>query len=89
MFTSLFTLSLVGAAFGSLQIVPGATWTAKNTGDHVQAHGGSITKYNGLYYWSMCATLVQAHGADVLFSVGENKTGPDVGVDLSLGTLEY
>ncbi|KAG9033290.1 hypothetical protein FRB95_000385 [Tulasnella sp. JGI-2019a] len=50
-------LSLAVACFvapklvsASLQIVPGATWTATNTGLHVQAHGGSITYSNGLYY---------------------------------------
>ncbi|KAG8855017.1 hypothetical protein FRB96_007212 [Tulasnella sp. 330] len=38
-------------AKASLQIVPGATWTAPNTGLHIQAHGGQITYSNGLYYW--------------------------------------
>jgi len=30
--------------------VPGSTWTAAGTHQHVQAHGGSITLYNGIYY---------------------------------------
>ncbi|KAF2094306.1 Arabinanase/levansucrase/invertase [Rhizodiscina lignyota] len=33
------------------QIVPGATWTASNTGEHIQAHGGGIVHVDGLYYW--------------------------------------
>lgn len=47
---SLLAASFFTSAYGSLQIIPGATWTATNTGKHVQAHGGSITKDNGLYY---------------------------------------
>ncbi|KAG8910082.1 hypothetical protein FRC01_006553 [Tulasnella sp. 417] len=47
---SLLAASFATSAYGSLQIIPGATWTATNTGKHVQAHGGSITKVNGLYY---------------------------------------
>ncbi|KFZ14410.1 hypothetical protein V501_03258 [Pseudogymnoascus sp. VKM F-4519 (FW-2642)] len=31
--------------------VPGATWTAKGTNQHVQAHGGDITKVGSTYYW--------------------------------------
>ncbi|KAI1845153.1 hypothetical protein JX266_008700 [Neoarthrinium moseri] len=34
----------------TLQIVPGATWTATNTGAHVQAHGAGIIKENNVYY---------------------------------------
>ncbi|TVY52126.1 hypothetical protein LCER1_G005117 [Lachnellula cervina] len=34
----------------SLQIVPGASITATGTNQHLQAHGGSITYTNGLYY---------------------------------------
>ncbi|KAF2456989.1 glycosyl hydrolase family 43 protein [Lineolata rhizophorae] len=34
-----------------LQVVPGATWTANNTGTHIQAHGGGITVADGRYYW--------------------------------------
>lgn len=54
MLLSLLALSfeLANTVHASLQIVPGATWTAANTGLHVQAHGGSITKSNGLYYLS-------------------------------------
>ncbi|KAG8944844.1 hypothetical protein FRC04_001377 [Tulasnella sp. 424] len=46
----LFAALFAASAYGSLQIIPGATWTATNTGKHVQAHGGSVTKVNGLYY---------------------------------------
>ncbi|KAH7030034.1 galactan 1,3-beta-galactosidase [Macrophomina phaseolina] len=41
---------LVSAVSASLQIVPGATWTATNTGEHVQAHGAGITKVGDTYY---------------------------------------
>lgn len=34
----------------SLQIIPGATWTAKGSNRHIQAHGGSITKVGSTYY---------------------------------------
>ena len=44
-------VSLARLASGSLQIVPGATWTAKGTNQHVQAHGGGIIEVNGVYYW--------------------------------------
>ncbi|ORY57262.1 galactan 1,3-beta-galactosidase [Pseudomassariella vexata] len=44
-------LSLGAAvAQASLQIVPGATWTATNTGNHIQAHGNGITKVGSTYY---------------------------------------
>ncbi|KAH8811140.1 glycoside hydrolase family 43 protein [Xylogone sp. PMI_703] len=46
------SLSLFSAlTSASLQIVPGATWTAKGTNQHVQAHGGGINEVNGVYYW--------------------------------------
>ncbi|KZM21638.1 uncharacterized protein EKO05_0008007 [Ascochyta rabiei] len=49
------TLSVIGllasAASASLQIVPGATWTATNTGQHIQAHGGGILKDGDKWYW--------------------------------------
>lgn len=32
----------VGSAQAALSIVPGSTWTATNTGEHVQAHGNGI-----------------------------------------------
>ncbi|KAI8936095.1 hypothetical protein NX059_007594 [Plenodomus lindquistii] len=48
-------LSLLGllttATSATLQIVPGATWTAVNTGTHIQAHGGGITKVGDKWYW--------------------------------------
>ncbi|KAI1341406.1 galactan 1,3-beta-galactosidase [Xylariaceae sp. FL0016] len=34
----------------TLQIVPGATWTATNTGAHVQAHGAGVVEVDGTYY---------------------------------------
>ncbi|KAI0101790.1 carbohydrate-binding module family 35 protein [Nemania sp. FL0031] len=37
-------------ASATLQIVPGATWTATNTGTHVQAHGAGIIKVGSTYY---------------------------------------
>ncbi|KAM0096683.1 hypothetical protein ACP6JE_008821 [Aspergillus fumigatus] len=33
-------LALAGTAIASLQIIPGGTWTASGTNQHVQAHGG-------------------------------------------------
>ncbi|KAG9084093.1 hypothetical protein FRC06_004212, partial [Ceratobasidium sp. 370] len=42
------SLQLVSA---TLQIVPGATWTASGTNQHVQAHGGGMIKEGGTYYW--------------------------------------
>ncbi|KAI4909683.1 uncharacterized protein J4E92_010601 [Alternaria infectoria] len=35
----------------TLQIVPGATWTATNTGQHIQAHGAGIIKDGEKWYW--------------------------------------
>ncbi|KAI1535933.1 Galactan 13-beta-galactosidase [Pyrenophora tritici-repentis] len=46
--TSALLASVVNA---SLQIVPGATWTATNTGQHIQAHGGGIIKDSNKWYW--------------------------------------
>ncbi|KAK1997123.1 glycosyl hydrolase family 43 protein [Colletotrichum falcatum] len=43
------SLSL-GSVNAALSIVPGATWTATNTGEHVQAHGAGIIEENGVYY---------------------------------------
>ncbi|KAF9730425.1 galactan 1,3-beta-galactosidase [Paraphaeosphaeria minitans] len=34
----------------TLQIVPGATWTA-TTGKHIQAHGGTMIRVGNTYYW--------------------------------------
>lgn len=34
----------------SFSQISGATWTAAGTNQHVQAHGGSITKVGSLYY---------------------------------------
>ncbi|CAI6341523.1 unnamed protein product [Periconia digitata] len=42
---------LVGVVNATLQIIPGGTWTATNTGKHIQAHGGGVLKVGGTYYW--------------------------------------
>ncbi|CCF42923.1 galactan 1,3-beta-galactosidase [Colletotrichum higginsianum] len=43
---------LAGAGFtqATLQIIPGGTWTATNTGRHIQAHGAGVTKVGSTYY---------------------------------------
>ncbi|KAI0394685.1 carbohydrate-binding module family 35 protein [Xylariaceae sp. FL0594] len=43
-------LLLTTAANATLQIVPGGTWTATNTGKHVQAHGAGVIKVGSTYY---------------------------------------
>lgn len=46
-------VAVLTAAIGchaSLQVIPGATWTATNTGKHVQAHGAGIIKDGSTYY---------------------------------------
>ncbi|KAF2876181.1 galactan 1,3-beta-galactosidase [Massariosphaeria phaeospora] len=47
----LFLGLLSSAVDATLQIVPGGTWTATNTGKHIQAHGGGIVKVGSTYYW--------------------------------------
>ncbi|KAH3904042.1 hypothetical protein HBI56_042830 [Parastagonospora nodorum] len=42
---------LVATVNAALQIVPGATWTATNTGQHIQAHGGGMLKVGDKWYW--------------------------------------
>ncbi|KAF2198012.1 Arabinanase/levansucrase/invertase [Delitschia confertaspora ATCC 74209] len=42
---------LSAAVSATLQVVPGGTWTATNTGHHVQAHGGGVLKVGDTYYW--------------------------------------
>lgn len=50
-FPSIWSLALFSSsALASLQIVPGATWTATNTGQHLQAHGTGIIKVGDTYY---------------------------------------
>ncbi|KAH7149899.1 galactan 1,3-beta-galactosidase [Dactylonectria estremocensis] len=46
------SLLLPGAVLASatLQVISGATWTATNTGRHIQAHGAGIIEENGVYY---------------------------------------
>ncbi|KAI8629983.1 carbohydrate-binding module family 35 protein [Xylariaceae sp. FL1651] len=46
------SLLLLAAATvnATLQVVPGGTWTATNTGKHVQAHGAGIIKVGSTYY---------------------------------------
>ncbi|KAK8222744.1 glycosyl hydrolase family 43 protein [Phyllosticta capitalensis] len=43
-------IALASVAQASLQIVPGATWTVENTGEHLQAHGAGIIEVDGTYY---------------------------------------
>ncbi|KFY86775.1 hypothetical protein V500_07406 [Pseudogymnoascus sp. VKM F-4518 (FW-2643)] len=40
----------MNVASATLQIVPGSTWTAKGTNQHVQAHGGEIIQDGSTYY---------------------------------------
>ncbi|KAK8109845.1 Arabinanase/levansucrase/invertase [Apiospora kogelbergensis] len=47
---SLLLAAAAGLAQATLQIVPGATWTATNTGKHVQAHGAGMIQVGGTYY---------------------------------------
>ncbi|PQE29331.1 Glycosyl hydrolase family 43 protein [Rutstroemia sp. NJR-2017a WRK4] len=46
-----FVSLLISRAFASLQIVPGATWTASGLNQHIQAHGGGIIQVGSTYYW--------------------------------------
>lgn len=48
--TSLALLLAAPLVHATLQIVPGATWTATNTGRHIQAHGAGIIKDGGRFY---------------------------------------
>ncbi|KAF2266248.1 Arabinanase/levansucrase/invertase [Lojkania enalia] len=51
-FSRVAALSLLaGIANATLQIIPGGTWTATNTGKHIQAHGGGILQVGNTYYW--------------------------------------
>ncbi|KAL4950202.1 glycosyl hydrolase [Aspergillus filifer] len=44
-------LSLIaGYASAALDIISGGTWTATNTGEHIQAHGAGLIEENGTYY---------------------------------------
>ncbi|GKZ37825.1 hypothetical protein AbraIFM66950_009614 [Aspergillus brasiliensis] len=43
-------LLLASAAHASLDMVPGATWTAAGTNKHIQAHGAGIIQVDGTYY---------------------------------------
>lgn len=46
---TLLALAALQSVSATLQIVPGATWTASN-GAHLQAHGGGIIEVGGTYY---------------------------------------
>ncbi|KAK8024241.1 carbohydrate-binding module family 35 protein [Apiospora rasikravindrae] len=46
----LLLAAAAGLAQATLQIVPGATWTATNTGKHVQAHGAGMIQVGSTYY---------------------------------------
>ncbi|TEY70281.1 hypothetical protein BOTCAL_0108g00370 [Botryotinia calthae] len=41
-----------GCVLASLQIIPGATWTASGLNQHIQAHGGGIIQVGSTYYWA-------------------------------------
>ncbi|KAJ0301245.1 hypothetical protein COL5a_007620 [Colletotrichum fioriniae] len=43
-------LAGAGLAQATLQIVSGGTWSATNTGRHIQAHGAGVTKVGSTYY---------------------------------------
>ncbi|PYH44667.1 glycosyl hydrolase family 43 protein [Aspergillus saccharolyticus JOP 1030-1] len=43
-------LPLAPAVSASLDIVPGATWTAAGTNKHIQAHGTGLFETDGVYY---------------------------------------
>ncbi|PYH92254.1 glycosyl hydrolase family 43 protein [Aspergillus ellipticus CBS 707.79] len=47
----LASLALASTAAASLQIVPGATWTAGGTNQHIQAHGAGLIEVDSTYYW--------------------------------------
>ncbi|OBT92716.2 hypothetical protein VE01_09704 [Pseudogymnoascus verrucosus] len=40
----------INVVSATLQIIPGSTWTAKGTNQHVQAHGGEIIQVGSTYY---------------------------------------
>ncbi|KAK8068096.1 hypothetical protein PG996_007208 [Apiospora saccharicola] len=48
--TALLLAAAATLAQATLQIVPGATWTATNTGKHVQAHGAGMIQVGSTYY---------------------------------------
>ncbi|MCJ1444787.1 MAG: hypothetical protein MMC23_005289 [Stictis urceolatum] len=43
-------LGFAALATATLQIIPGGTWTATNTGKHIQAHGAGVIEVDGTYY---------------------------------------
>ncbi|UQC84676.1 galactan 1,3-beta-galactosidase [Colletotrichum lupini] len=43
-------LAGAGLAQATLQVVSGGTWSATNTGRHIQAHGAGVTKVGSTYY---------------------------------------
>ncbi|KAF4960748.1 hypothetical protein FSARC_10377 [Fusarium sarcochroum] len=49
-FSTLFAVLTASRVSASLDIVSGATWTATNTGEHVQAHGHGLIEVDGTYY---------------------------------------
>ncbi|KAI1112338.1 carbohydrate-binding module family 35 protein [Nemania sp. NC0429] len=46
----LLLLAATTTTNATLQIIPGGTWTATNTGAHVQAHGAGAIKVGSTYY---------------------------------------
>ncbi|KAF5650690.1 glycosyl hydrolase family 43 [Fusarium sp. NRRL 25303] len=49
-FSTLLAVLAASTVHASLDIVSGATWTATNTGEHVQAHGHGLIEVDGTYY---------------------------------------
>ncbi|KAG2413335.1 hypothetical protein HFD88_002524 [Aspergillus terreus] len=57
-------LALVQNALASLDIVPGATWTAAGTNQHIQAHGAGIIQVDGnLVDWTFENELLTLQGS--------------------------
>ncbi|KAF4979129.1 hypothetical protein FZEAL_4619 [Fusarium zealandicum] len=49
-FYTLLVAALAATTAAALDVIPGATWTATNTGEHVQAHGHGLIEVDGTYY---------------------------------------
>ncbi|KAF5022536.1 hypothetical protein F66182_5438 [Fusarium sp. NRRL 66182] len=48
--STLLVALAANTAHAALDVVSGATWTATNTGEHVQAHGHGLIEVDGTYY---------------------------------------
>ncbi|KAM0210745.1 hypothetical protein ACHAQD_010621 [Fusarium lateritium] len=49
-FSAFLAVLAASKVYASVDIVSGATWTATNTGEHVQAHGHGLIEVDGTYY---------------------------------------